>query len=76
MVTIAEKNAKKWPEELGDVNENSELIQEWAKDAVRSVEVEYIDYRLPCERGVWDTRDGNESLLPSDSSYTCLLEPQ
>ena len=75
-MTIAKENALKYPKELGDVDENSKLIRKWAKDAVRSVEVGYKDYRLPCERGVWDTRDENGSLLPSDSSYACLLEPQ
>lgn len=75
-MTIAEINAKKWPEELGDTHENEEAISDWARTCVRTVEVGYTDYHLPCERGVWDISDERGSLLPSESSYSPLLERQ
>lgn len=75
-VTIAERNANKWLKELGDMHESDEAILSWAQTSVRTVGVGYIDYRLPCERGVWDISDEKGALFPSDSSYNPLLERQ
>ena len=75
-MTIAERNAIEHPEELSNTTESDKAIRKWAASTTRTIKVEHIDYQLPCERGVWDIRDGPDSLTPSDSSYTCLLEPQ
>lgn len=76
-MTIAEKNTLRYPEELsGTVTANCKALKEWAKSTARSTAAEYVGYQLPCERGVWDIRDETGSLLPSDASYACLLEPR
>lgn len=72
-MTIAEKNARKWSE-LSDVNENLDAIRDWERHTVRNVEIGYVEYVGSYEQGIWDTSDENGSLIPSDASYTPLLE--
>ncbi len=76
IMTIAERNAIRYPGELGNPNENEEALCRWVKSATRAPVTEYVDCKLPCERGVWDLSDGKGQLFPSNSSYTCLLERQ
>ncbi len=75
-MTIAERNAIRHPEELSNTIKNDRAIREWAASTTRTVATEHVEYQLPCERGIWDVRNETGSLLPSDASYTCLLEPR
>ena len=72
-MTIAERNAQRWPE-LSDVNDNQEALNDWARHTVRSAKVEYVDYVGSYMYVVCDISDENGSLLPSNASYTPLLE--
>lgn len=75
-MTIAERNAIRYPGELGNPNENRDALDGWAKSATIVPSAEYVDRKPPCERGVWDLSDEKGQLFPSNSSYTCLLERQ
>ena len=74
-MTIAKRNAIKWPNELGNTGESDALIKAWAKDAVRTAECGYIEYPHAHQTTIWDMSKENGALMPSDASYTPLLEP-
>ena len=76
IMTIAERNAIRYPGELGSPNENKDALDGWAKSATIVPSAEYVDRKPPCERGIWDISEEKGSLFPDDSSINCLLEPQ
>lgn len=72
-MTIAERNAQRWPE-LANDNDNAQAIKDWAEHTKRTVKIEYVDYIGSRIQGVLDVSDEKGSLFPSDASYRPLLE--
>ena len=73
-MTIAERNAERWPE-LSNPHASDSLINDWAKGAVRTADCsQYVDYPHAHQHTIWDMSEENGALMPSESSYTPLLE--
>lgn len=72
-MTIAERNAKRWPE-VGIPDSIQKEIQFWAKETFIQEKYGYVEYPGASEQGIWDIRENRGSMLASRASYTPLLE--
>ena len=73
-MTIAERNAERYPE-LANSSKSTILIEAWAKDVTIAAHcTDYVDYPHAHQHTTWDVSDETDALIPSETSYTPLLE--